>query len=715
MAAGQPLPDWLRPVTLTFQDSDRITTGLVQLPIPYSGPSIPLSWPFTDLSHPTQTIHAPAPTQTVHFYDGSGPFTVVNGVIITRPLPTTATSLAARPQSLNPAPPPITTGAIPAPRPSAPPPTVIVYTTVTAHAPAQPTNNTQTSDQDARGRSLTVLMAGFIILLILLVFVVLVLLIFLLRRQRLRKRRVALFSPAPPRPPVHYEFNSELLPQHHHGSQSSPHQIQSLREQHRWAPAQPADLIEHEKLDPKPEHDHSMAKTETRHTGWTRFQRALRTEIHAVLRHFSIDPPQDRTRPADVVGYTNANHPGFHNPYHDPSISTETFARVSRWCQAILTPTSSFLRAPRSLKSLRSSDHSPLDPSVDSDAIERSGELPAPFIFNRSSTVSQSLDQPDSAPLASDSQPPPGYQSSHPKLSSPVLEFAALKAMRRAAARGKQAALDRSGPGSFPRSGSSRKTKSGKSSRSSRKRIPDHPPLLEPEPAFGDASDDDGLCSLGDRSDSPLEHFTHTSFSPLSLRPVSGCSPVSKQPITPPGSHQILSTSARRLRVKKHSWSPLALGTGAPLHASTSSPQSLSYQSSTPIQSSPGRILVLKKRSDLTPKLRSPADIYLGRLSSHQDFGDEGSKSTGSPTLRFPLPPSGSMSGAGFAQRRSLPGATIDDRFIEVVPTSHSSNLTTEDDEVLYTGQAVMDRPRRSSISNMGGVSELGVFERGTL
>ncbi|KAG0144108.1 hypothetical protein CROQUDRAFT_660369 [Cronartium quercuum f. sp. fusiforme G11] len=629
MSATQPLPDWLKPVTLTYQNSDHITTGLVELPIPYTGPSIPLSWPYTAIDgqgHLTQPP-LPVPTQLVHFYDGSGPFTVLDGTIITDlatfPTPTPVLNLQ-----------PVQSTQVALPTHLSLKPaldTPILISTVYVPSPSQPTTNsfiTTNNNQDSSHNSLSAILAGFITLLILFVLVVLSLLFFLIRRQRKRRQRspIHLDSPRP------YDFDSNLLPQHRHGNQTHRQQLDLLRDQHQWNLNEPLRSKEYvgEKSATKP----AQPSTEARLGVWKR----LRHELRSLILHFSLNPSPARSKHApdhDVEAYGPSRV--FRNPYHDPSVSTETFTRVSRWWAAVRTPASSFLRAPSSFRTLSGEE---------SDLVESE----KPFAFGKTSLVSRHVQSGSGLPVSCS---PPDY-----------------------GCRGARAEQD------LGSRSSSRPSKSIKSSRSSRrKRLPDHPPLLEA------TSEDDE----DDRADSPLEHLPHLSLSPFR----STSTPVPLQPAL--NTSPLLSTGSKRVRRKKST---------LPNRTPGSSPYSISYNSSvaTPIQHSPGRILVLKRRSDIATKappplpFPSPSSLLTPGHSSSRG-ADTGQGNESSPTLRFPLPPR-PTSGAEFVEVTDFRSPIV----------NQSVSTTTEDEEIVYRN-INKSGPRRSSISNLGGVSELGVFE----
>ncbi|EGF99847.1 uncharacterized protein MELLADRAFT_112285 [Melampsora larici-populina 98AG31] len=668
MTNRQPLPDWLKLVTLTYQNSDQVTTGLVQLPITYSGAPIPLAWPYTSIDQiqtQTQTLasDAPLPTQVVHFYDGSGPFTVISGTIITdvnsMPKPTGVPNPNPINSNQNTQLSTMTDINIPTNSQSIYP---VIISTITVTAPSPPTPNSTNpliAENDHRQSTpATALIAGFINLLILLVFIVLALLIFLLRRQGRRRRQYDHGSPHHSTEPVQYEFNSALLPQHHHGSQTQHHPLDRLRDQNEWIisdehkPEQ--DEKSQEKPTPKPVQQmlRGYESRERKLTAWKRFQVALRHEFNAVLQSFSIESNERQNSPRGPTHYRNPDENQYHNPYHDPSISTNTFTRVKKWWDSVLTPPSSLMSVPHTFKTISESDTSNSEIDIpDQDLHPRLQPTEeAPFIFNKSSTLSPSINTPI--------ENSPSYHNT-PQKTLPILDLSALKVIKKS----KQSIKpSRSKESSKPSQSKSIKSRSS----SHQKPDLDHPPLLEHAHGPSEDEADDGH-SISGGLDSPLEHF-HPYGLPLHSPSVTRPSNETSTSGTP---NARIDSFARRIRPKKNSprLSPPQL-LSSPFQ-SGSSPRSISYQSGlTPTSSSPGKILVLKKQK---------------RSSGTSD------------RLRFPLPP--------VTDHQK-------EKFVEVLPTgigsSSGASRTTEDEEILFTGR------RKSSISHLAGVSELGVVDTST-
>ncbi|KAH9813710.1 hypothetical protein DFH28DRAFT_1108743 [Melampsora americana] len=676
MTNEQPLPEWLKLVTLTYQNSDQVTTGLVQLPITYSGPSIPLGWPYTSIpeiqtqTEPLASI-GPLPTQVVHFYDGSGPFTVIGGTIITDfnliPKPTGIPNQNNQNQPLS------TITDLRRPINSASVYPVIISTvTITAPSPITPntTNPLIPSDNPSSSNNqATALIAGFIILLILLVFIVLALLIFLLRRRR----REYDGSPHHSTGPIRYEFNSALLPQHHHGSQTHPHvQLDHLDEGNEWMNLNESKSKEEiskelrEKSTPKPHHHHhqelinGFESQERKLNAWKRFQKVIRQEFNNVLQSFSMDSNErPNTSPRGAIQHPSHEENVYHNPYHDPSISTNTFVRVKRWWNSVITPPDSLMSVPHTFKTISESDSSNDEIHItyqedqehqehqhQHSSNERIEEVP--FIFNKSSTLSPSINTP--LPLSE-------TYSNTPKRTLP--NFDPLKLIKKS----KQSV----NPSRSKPSSKQSKSKSIKSRTSSHQKPDvDHPPLLNRshEEAHGLSEEevDDGH-SIG--PDSPLEHFHPyglPSHSPSHTKQSSNHTATSGTPK--------IDLYAKRIRPKKDSLLKLSPPKLTSPIQSESSPRSISYQSGlTPTHSSPGKILILKKQNR--------------RSSAISD------------RLRFPLPPA---------------MINHEENFVDVLPTAgiestSSASRTTEDEEILFTGR------RKSSISHLAGVSELGVVE----
>lgn len=672
MTNKQPLPDWLKAVTLTYQNSDQVTAGLVELPITYSGPPIPIAWPYTSIDQnqiqtQTQALASAEPmaTQVVHFYDGGGPFTVIGGTIITdinlmpkptgnpNPNPNPVDSNQNHPSSI------ITDTRIPTNSQSI---YSVFISTITITAPSPSTSNTTnpllpSNNNPSQSNPATALVAGFIILLILLVFIVLALLVYLLRRQGRRRRQHDHHSPHHSIEPVQYEFNSALLPQHHHGSQSAHPPLDHVPPQFAWSdpgleepkPEEEEENL-HEKQTAQPTQQQLLKGSESHErklTAWKRFQVALRHEFNAVLKSISIDS-NERQHPSRGP-ITDPAPARYLNPYHDPSISTTTFTRVKNWWDSVLTPSSSMMSAPHTFKTLSGSDTSNDEIDVpDQDLHPRiQTTTEAPFIFNKSSTLSPSIESPI--------QLPESYQNT-PKKALPMLDLSALKVIKKSKLSIKNT---RSKQSSKPKSIGSRTSSHPKPDL-------DHPPLLA-RVGHGASEDeaDDGHSITGG-SDSPLEHF-HPYGLPHHSPSATKRSNETSTSGTP---NARIDSYVKRIRAKKNSprLSPPHFPLSTPLQTG-SSPRSMSYQSGlTPTNSSPGKILVLKKQK---------------RSSGASD------------RLRFPLPPV----------------VNKEEKFVEVLPagieSGSSASRTTEDEEILFVGR------RRSSISHLGGVSELGVVEPG--
>lgn len=400
---AQPLPDWLKPVTLRYQDSNQFTTGLMELPITYSGPSIPLKWPFTSVpSNPITTSSSPAASalpspQVVQFIDGSGPFTILGDVILTAtttapPAPTISAAISTPPSAAPSSMPTITSS-----------PTVVLVTTIyiAQSTPVPP------SPEGSVTQSYNPLALGFVFLLTIVIILILITTGILIKRHR-RRRKIADIVRDYDSPPqeVHYEFNSHLYPQNHGGSQTGrQNYLPTSREQQEV----PVVTHQHEDL-----LDGNMKEKPDMQTEFllTPQSKPIRTESRwakFIPKLLLFGGNQKRNRPADFVVRHHEplpqTAPIYVNPYHDPSVNTNTGERVSKWRMQCGSFSSSALKRPSTITSYRNelppSDKNlfhqqntpvkdgglPDNPRSAFSAIQR-GDAQLVFSYNQSSTVS---------------------------------------------------------------------------------------------------------------------------------------------------------------------------------------------------------------------------------------------------------------------------------------------------------------------------------------
>ncbi|KAI7938077.1 hypothetical protein MJO28_014997 [Puccinia striiformis f. sp. tritici] len=658
---AQPLPDWLKPVTLRYQNSDQVTTGLVVLPITYSGPSIPLDWPYTSVptnpltASPAASSAVPSP-QIVSFLDGSGPFTVIGDVILTAAIPTQTASSAAIASS-----PPSVATALPA----APSPSVILVSTIVV---AQPTaNTTQSSSENTNSPTYNPLALGFVFLLTIIIILIIAATIILIRRQRRRRKLVRAADKYDSTPQeVHYEFNSPLYPQHHDGSQSRPHYLRNSRERET-----PRVTRQHEQVcmgDDRKEKAMPPLQTEFLLTP----QREPAPSDQKWARLKSLVPKLSLFRGKKIHRTETVYHqplpqttPIYVNPYHDPSVNTNTGERVSRWRMGCGSLSSSALKLPSTIKSY----HNEVPPNNDMfeqitpvkdaglannplsaiSANQRSEDPPV-FSYNQSSTVSGPNGKPTNRAYHAIQGSPPTSPLKAKSMEA-VYTLLELTSARRGVAnppllKSKKSiipsGLFKAQPYQSRSFGTRTKSSRGTGKGSNSKRYSDHsPPLLVAEAECEDeASDTDGDDDdRTDPGDSPLDFITIPLRSPPRCR--RGTTPSSAaftgidnsvdsiggpRSLPPPSPIVPLSSSAKKVRPKKFNFPALA-------HPSAQSQPSTSNSSDdhaaplrrVPYPSSNSALLpslpiagtlLLKKQGE-----NSPTSSPQLRRAHHQSFG----------------------------------------------------------------------------------------------
>ncbi|POW14361.1 hypothetical protein PSHT_07420, partial [Puccinia striiformis] len=700
---AQPLPDWLKPVTLRYQNSDQVTTGLVVLPITYSGPSIPLDWPYTSVptnpltASPAASSAVPSP-QIVSFLDGSGPFTVIGDVILTAAIPTQTASSAAIASS-----PPSVATALPA----APSPSVILVSTIVV---AQPTANTTQ---------------------------------------------------------IHYEFNSPLYPQHHDGSQSRPHYLRNSRERET-----PRVTRQHEQVcmgDDRKEKAMPPLQTEFLLTP----QREPAPSDQKWARLKSLVPKLSLFRGKKIHRTETVYHqplpqttPIYVNPYHDPSVNTNTGERVSRWRMGCGSLSSSALKLPSTIKSY----HNEVPPNNDMfeqitpvkdaglannplsaiSANQRSEDPPV-FSYNQSSTVSGPNGKPTNRAYHAIQGSPPTSPLKAKSMEA-VYTLLELTSARRGVAnppllKSKKSiipsGLFKAQPYQSRSFGTRTKSSRGTGKGSNSKRYSDHsPPLLVAEAECEDeASDTDGDDDdRTDPGDSPLDFITIPLRSPPRCR--RGTTPSSAaftgidnsvdsiggpRSLPPPSPIVPLSSSAKKVRPKKFNFPALA-------HPSAQSQPSTSNSSDdhaaplrrVPYPSSNSALLpslpiagtlLLKKQGEnsptSSPQLRraiiKASVLRLGTNMGHEahrldksgnskDIGDGFLDSSSRVSIEYPKDPSLGTSEGSISVFK--PEAA------ETKISSEEAHNSTGDENIVFNGYF-----GSGSIGNTGGVSELGILD----
>ncbi|CAH7678423.1 hypothetical protein BY996DRAFT_6413459 [Phakopsora pachyrhizi] len=335
---SQPLPDWLQVVTLRYQDSDQFTTGLIQLPIPYDGPKIPLGWPYTMAPQNTKTESSetymtsmappPAVTQTLKFLDGGGPFTVVDGVIITSssaPAPTYAPSILPSPATIT-------------SPPSLPKPSLIVMTSVFTVTSVIKDQNTSTAQTGATYNSIV---TGFILLLLFSATLTAIILVFLIRRRRKQMREASErkldFGYSIP------EVKSRAyICDYPHRKDSSQNYCK-----HSEAMRKRTDLLAPEV---KLQEGHNIDSMESKFIDPKDFEGpSEKSRWKKLVEHFQSLFRRTPHLAQECESKVIHLHPGddvrryYQNPYHDPSISTDTAVRVFRWRTRCESPSPSAL------------------------------------------------------------------------------------------------------------------------------------------------------------------------------------------------------------------------------------------------------------------------------------------------------------------------------------------------------------------------------------
>ncbi|WAQ92000.1 hypothetical protein PtA15_15A393 [Puccinia triticina] len=632
--------------------------------------------------------------QVVKFLDGSGPFTVLGDVILTAPIPAQTASAV-----ISSAPSPAATNV-----PAAPIPSVILVTTVVVAPPNPNTTTTQTSPGNSNSPAYNPLALGFVLLLAILIILILAATIILLRRQRRRRKHVGIVDRYDATPQeIHYEFNSRLYPQHHHGSQTQAHY---LRHSHEHDTPVVTREHEHACLDAdRKEKEMPALQTEFLLTPqrqpapagskWTRWKKLV-PKIFAGKNHHPAHPEYTQPLPKTTPIYVN--------PYHDPSVNTGTGERVSRWRMACDSLSSSALRLPSTITSYRNElpvkkdlfeqetpvkdQGPPNDPKSAISAIQR-GEAKLPAALKQKKSII-----------------PPGLFKSqgHPSRSF----------------------------------GTRTKSSRGSGKGSNQKRYSDaSPPLLVAE-----CEDEGSASEVTDPGDSPLDFITIPLRSPPRCR---RGTPSSSAAITgidnsidsigcprslPPSSPSVpLPSSAKRVRPKKNSLpafpQPPILSQMSTTHSADDLAPVLRR---VPCSSSPAllpslpitRPLVPKKRNDSSPS-KSPSHPR-SRMNSHSPIiGSSLDADSGHEVHRYDrtgaskdgvMPSSSSNECPDYPQDPSV--FTSD-----VVPLSnpggpnptktgsqetHNSSATEED--IVFHGYV-----GSGSIGNTGGVSELGILE----
>lgn len=725
---GQPLPSWLEAVTLRYQDTDQFTVGLVELPISYSGPSIPLAWPFTSVqaasltSSPPLPSQAPSVPQVVTFLDGSGPFTVLGDVILTSEAP------VLTPSDVVPA-----SRSSPTPSPSAP---VIVVTTVIVSSP------TASSQPSSDNSPFNPLVLGFVTLLLIILFLLtLAVAILLFKRQRRRRKLLGIISKYDTSPhEIHYEFNPRRHPLHHSGSHEGDHS---------------RNLIDHEvpviirndaplDLDVK---EKGPAQPETQFLITPQRQHKLSDSRWKTWKKLipKLGPFGHKKAPRGMTAYDQPMpqvSPYYQNPYHDPSVATNTADRVSKWrmgCGSLsssalqIPPISDYRDEPTPRDGLQNDQtHSPH--GARPELGNRTTDDKVVFTFNPSSTVSGPNEKlqtrgylnlkeyPPTSPSKSKSMRDVtkflGLSPRHlatPPQGTPLMKSVTPSALIKASSR-----LSRSWG---TRSKSSRAT--GKDSPSKKTR--EHsPPLLVAE------CEDESPNETTDQGDSPLDFITIPLRSPPRCRRVTGSSsglaglensvgsiglPESLLTSSP---NAALASPVKMIRRKKTSFPASSNEYSTSLQLSTASP------SSQILSSSPAtRPIVLKKKAQFTmmqqanPQFcvrHSNGDrLILKQDSSHNESSldahlshdrprsDNPMNSRRGSALLFPMPPA----------RLNSPIQPLDaldpglDTYHGDSNSSRTHNSSTDEDIVFngYFGSG--------SIGNTGGVSELGILETG--
>ncbi|EFP87546.2 uncharacterized protein PGTG_13917 [Puccinia graminis f. sp. tritici CRL 75-36-700-3] len=772
---AQPLPEWLKPVTLRYQDSDKVTTGLVELPITYSGPSIPLSWPFTSIQANPLTASPAAPSalpspQVVRFIDGSGPFTILGDVILTAPIPAQTASV---PITASPSPP---ASAIPA----APSPSVVLVTTVIV---AQPNpNTTQTTPDNSNSPAYNPLALGFVLLLAILIILILAATFILIKRQRRRRKHVGMVDKYDDSAPqeIHYAFNSRLYPQHHHGSQTQPHYVRHSQEHDNPAMVREEEHLCLQDADTK-EKDIPTLQTEFLLTPQRQPVKRSQNKWARLKKFVPKLPMFGKTLDRPDFAYNQPlpkTTPIYVNPYHDPSVNTNTGERVSRWRMACGSLSSSALKLPSTITSynnelpvhkdfleqetpVKDPEGLPNDPKSAVSAIQR-GEAKLVFSYNQSSTVSGPTGKPQTRAYQALKESPPTSPLKAKSMEAvySLLELTSPRHVKPPTLKPKKSIIptglfkSQGNPSrSFgTRTKSSRTTGKGSAS----KRYSDaSPPLLVAE------CEDEGSGSDGtDPGDSPLDFITIPLRSPPRCRRGTPSSSVAITGLDnsfdsiscprslPPSSPSIpLPSSAKRVRPKKNS---LPAFPQPPITSQLSTSNSGDDQSHivplrrAPCSSSPvllpslpiTRALVPKTRDESSPtKLLSHArshyrnyspavknemsanDSSLDTNLGHEAHRYDRTRTEHSKDSSRLMNSSSSNEITGYPKDPSF--GTSDGISLahpEPHPTKTGSretrNSSASDEDIVFNGYF-----GSGSIGNTGGVSELGILDssmRGT-